>query len=104
LRSDVSDAVEAEGFALNHSKTTEVRAGARQVVTGLIVNSRPALPREEVRRLRAAMHGAARTGLIDKERLRGQLAYLHMVDPAKAAPMLSTFNRLSAHTTKEFLP
>jgi retron-type reverse transcriptase len=80
-----------EGFEVRERKTRVARSGARQVVTGLVVNERVNLPRAHVRRLRAAAHrfatqGAAAVSLdarspsADPERvLRGHLAYLAMV-------------------------
>ncbi len=65
-------------------------------MTGIVVNDRPSVPRDEVRRLRAILHHAAKTGLAAQNReglphfeahLRGKLAYLHMIDPEKAGPL-----------------
>jgi hypothetical protein len=81
------------------------RAAGRQLVTGIVVNEKPAVPRDEVRRLRAILHGARRTGLEAQNRegrprfeawLRGKLAYLAMVDPAKGLPMLGQLDELAA--------
>lgn len=81
-----------EGFALNPKKCRVQRAARRQEVTGVIVNDKLSLPREELRRLRAIVHGAQRTGLAAQNRegrenfeawLRGKIAYVMMVDRAK---------------------
>lgn len=42
-----------EGFALNPRKTRSRPAAARQLVTGVVVNTRPGVPREQRDRLRA---------------------------------------------------
>jgi retron-type reverse transcriptase len=86
-----------EGFRVNEGKTRIMRKGRRQVVTGLITNQYLNLPREQVRRLRAAIHrlktgGAAsldlrsRRGRKDNplQVLQGHLGFLRMVDPKRA--------------------
>lgn len=87
--------VEEEGFALNPAKTRVLRSGARQQVTGVIVNDVLGLSRRERRRLRAGLHQARRKAhsegravQIDAE-LRGKLAYLNMLNPAQAARLLA---------------
>lgn len=83
-----------EGFTVNHAKTRILRRGARQQVTGVVVNEVLGLPRAERRRLRAAVHRArgeaARAGrpLQLDAALRGKLAYLRMLNPAQAERIL----------------
>ncbi|MEO7330215.1 MAG: reverse transcriptase family protein, partial [Minicystis sp.] len=90
--------VTEEGFAVNPKKGRVQRSGRRQSVTGIVVNHKPGVPREEVRELRAILHTAKKTGLEAQNRkgiphfeahLRGKIAYLHMVDPQKAAPLMA---------------
>lgn len=92
-----------EGFTLHPRKGRVQRAGGRQTVTGIVVNQKPALAREEVRRLRAILHGARRTGLEAQNRegrpyfaawLRGKLAYLAMVDRERGLAMLRELDAL----------
>ena len=67
-------------------------------MTGIVVNQKPGVPREEVRKLRSILHHAKTTGLEAQNRegiphfeahIRGKIAYLHMVDPQKAAPLMA---------------
>jgi retron-type reverse transcriptase len=83
-----------EGFALNPKKCRVQRAARRQEVTGVVVNAKPSLAREELRRLRAILHSARATGLSAQNRegrgdfeawLRGKIAYVAMIDPDKGA-------------------
>lgn len=83
---------EDEGFAMNPKKTRVQRAAGRQEVTGVVVNDKLSLPREELRKLRAIVDGARKTGLAAQNRegredfeawLRGKIAYVSMVDAAK---------------------
>ena len=97
--------IEDEGFQLNRKKVRVQRPGRRQSVTGIIVNNKLGLPRKEVRRLRAIVHNATKTGLEAqnrdndpkfRERVLGKLAYLAMVDPEKGRPLLERLQRCSA--------
>jgi hypothetical protein len=105
LLARVRHVVTEEGFAVNPKKGRLQRSGGRQTVTGIVVNDRLGVPREEVRRLRSILHHAETTGLAAQNResvphfeahLRGRLAYLHMIDPERAAPMLARFEALAA--------
>jgi RNA-directed DNA polymerase len=91
--------VDAEGFALNASKTRIMRRGGRQTVTGVIVNKSAGLSRRERRRVRAEIHrlsqGAAAPERGVTQRLRGKLAYLNMLNPLTTAPLLAAFARLT---------
>jgi retron-type reverse transcriptase len=86
-----------EGFAMQEKKGRVQRASGRQTVTGIVVNERPSLPREEIRALRAILHNARKTGLAAQNKehrphfeawLRGKLAYLCMIDRARGSAML----------------
>lgn len=98
----------AEGFLLHPSKVRVQRKGRRQTVTGVVVNEKLSVPRDEVRRLRAILHGARKTGLAAQNRenlphfpawLRGKLAYLAMIDPVKGKKMLAELDALEAQPT-----
>ncbi|MGH2627214.1 MAG: reverse transcriptase family protein [Anaerolineales bacterium] len=87
--------IEEEGFEVRAEKTRVARAGARRMVTGIVVNERPNLPRAQVRTLRAAVNRLVRHGpaaVVMKSRrseesdpvqvLFGHLGFLAMVNPA----------------------
>jgi len=52
----VGEVVVDEGFRLNPAKTSVVRSSQRQLLTGLVVNERPGVPRAELDQLRAVLH------------------------------------------------
>jgi hypothetical protein len=88
--------LETEGFSEQPSKTRVMRRARRQEVTGLTVNTHPAVGRQEIRKLRAILHNAARHGLASQNRdnhpdfaayLRGKVEYVCMVDPARAGQL-----------------
>ena len=78
----------------------------RQTVTGIVVNDaeKLGLPREEVRKLRAIVHNAKKTGLEAQNRdgipdfrahLLGKIAYLAMIDKPKADALLAELKGVS---------
>jgi hypothetical protein len=106
LLSRVERVVEAEGFRVHPDKTRVARKGTRQRVTGLVVNKAadgiPAarVPRDVVRRLRAAIHNReqgkpAREGE-SLEQLKGMAAFIHMTDPVKGRAFLERLEKLAA--------
>lgn len=94
-----------EGFAEHPKKTRIMRRGSRQEVTGVVVNEKPAVAREEVRVLRAILHNALRHGLEAQNRqhhprfiehLRGRVAYVTMIDPMRGAKLKTELDRVLA--------
>jgi retron-type reverse transcriptase len=94
----------AEGFALNPKKTRILRRHCRQMVTGLVVNERPSVPRRELRRLRAILHRARHEGLEAQNRdgrpnfrawLVGKIAYVRMARPDLGARLLAELEALT---------
>jgi RNA-directed DNA polymerase len=99
-----------EGFVEHPDKTRVMRRGRRQEVTGVVVNQRPAVAREDVRRLRAVLHQAKRDGLAAQRRpgpdgalpsvasfvatLRGQIAWVQMVDREKGDRLRAALDAL----------
>ncbi|MHA7634848.1 reverse transcriptase family protein [Corallococcus sp. M7] len=108
LLARVKDIVEAEGFTVHPDKTRVARKGSRQRVTGLVVNEAkdgtPAarVPRDVVRRLRAAIHNRLK-GKPGREgesldQLKGMAAFIHMTDPEKGRMYLAQLAKLEAAT------
>lgn len=93
-----------EGFAVNEKKTRVLRRSDSQNVTGIVVNDRPGVPRDVVRRLRAILHRAKAEGLSAQNRenhpnfemwVRGMIAYVHMVNPKQAASLRAAYEALT---------
>ena len=68
------------------------------------VNARPGVPRDTARRLRAILHRARSEGLAAQNRenhphfeawVRGMVAYVHMINPAQAAPLREALARVT---------
>jgi len=76
---------------VNREKTSLASKGARQTVTGVVVNQVAGLSRQDRRRMRAEAHQrrlAEKSGKpVSAEavaRFEGKLAYLAMLNPAQA--------------------
>lgn len=100
----VEKIIKEEGFALNKDKQRQMIAGTRQYVTGVVVNAKPSLPREKMRRLRAILHNAGKTGIEAqnrkripnfKEYLKGYIAYVNMFNPALYAKFKSQLEQVN---------
>jgi hypothetical protein len=92
------------GFNLNPSKTRVISNGNRQVVTGIIVNTKTSLGVKRTRRIRARVHQFMTGKLVlnrqELMELKGTCAYLAMVNPeqSKYLRMISSaarFKRLA---------
>ncbi len=98
----VGEILADEGFRLNSAKTRIRGTGDRQALAGLVVNSRPAVPREEYDALRALLHNAIHTGLEEQNRdghadfaahVAGRIAWVGQGRPARAAKLQALFVR-----------
>jgi len=96
--------VKAEGFKLKKGKTHLARRGARQEVTGLVVNDGPRVPRAYRRQLRAILHNARKNGLEAQNRekhphfahaLRGRIEFVRSTHPQLAARLLAELKALA---------
>lgn len=92
-----------EGFVLHEEKGRVQRKKGRREVTGVVVNDKPGVAREEVRALRAILHRAKTTGLEAQNRaglprfaehVRGRIAYVSMIDPEKGAKLRAALEAL----------
>ncbi|MGU3437965.1 reverse transcriptase family protein [Actinomycetes bacterium M1A6_2h] len=64
----VTTIVRAEGFSVNVAKTSIRRSHRRQVLAGLVVNQRAAVPRPRYDEIRALLHNASTTGAAQQNR------------------------------------
>ena len=102
---EVMEQLRQEGFSLHPDKTRVARRNARQSVTGIVVNDHPSVPRPLIRRLRAILHNAKKTGLNAQNRadhphfeswVRGMIAYIEMANPSQGAKLRQTYEGLSS--------
>ncbi|MBK8254725.1 MAG: RNA-directed DNA polymerase [Polyangiaceae bacterium] len=103
----VTTILKSEGFRIHKKKTSIMRKGARQAVTGLIINSEVGaasarVPRDVIRNLRAAIKNRE-LGRPGKEgetlaQLQGLAAFVYMSDPVKGRTFLDRIAKLQAPT------
>jgi len=104
LIKSVTAIVKAEGFTIHPSKTRVMRKGARQKVTGLVVNAAPGrplarVPRKTLRHLRAAIRNRelGRPGKGESlDQLRGMASFVMMTDRERGRALMARLDRLAA--------
>ncbi|TAL23308.1 MAG: RNA-directed DNA polymerase [Aquabacterium sp.] len=98
LLRQVDHVLHDEGFTPHPDKQRVMRAGSRQEVTGVVVNQKPSVSRDERRRLRAALHNAQRNGIeaatwqgrpATRETLVGYARFVQMVDAHQGAGLFA---------------
>ena len=100
--------VKAEGFEIHPKKTRVMRTGARQQLTGLVVNKaegRPParVPRKRIRDLESAIYNRekGRPGKGESlEQLKGLAAFVMMADRAKGKALMERIDKLIAAARK----
>ncbi|MCI0377096.1 MAG: reverse transcriptase family protein [Gemmataceae bacterium] len=104
LMAKVRHIAQDEGFTINEDKSRVLRRNAAQLVTGLVVNQKPTIRRQEIRRLRAILHRARHEGLEKQNRtgdprflarLRGKIALVHMIRPDLGLQFSQTLKALT---------
>jgi RNA-directed DNA polymerase len=93
-----------QGLRLNARKTRVMPAAGRQRVTGVVVNVRPNVAREELDRLKAILHNAARHGPDSQNRdhhpdfrahLLGRIAWVAALNPSRGARLRERFDAIA---------
>lgn len=93
----------AEGFVASPNKTHVRRAGERQLVTGLVVNVHPAVPREERERLEAILFRCVKNGPAAENRegrpdfrawLAGKIGWVTHVRPQHGEKLARLFAQI----------
>jgi retron-type reverse transcriptase len=93
----VKQIVAAEGLTPHPDKQHVMRSAQRQSVTGIVVNDKPSIERDTLRRFRATLYQVEKDGPAGKQwngntnvidALEGYAQFIKMVDAAKGAPLL----------------
>jgi hypothetical protein len=100
----IDQILQQEGFAEHPGKRQVLRPHRRQLVTGIVVNEHPAIPRDERRRFRAILANCRKHGIDSQARgrddfvdmLRGFAAYAFMVSPALGQRWVAEVDELVA--------
>lgn len=98
LRAWIAAIVQAEGFALRADKTRLMPAHQRQLVTGVVLNTRPNLPRAQFDLLKARLHRLSLQAAVpqtERARLQGQLQWARQwLAPSRAARLQALFDAI----------
>jgi RNA-directed DNA polymerase len=99
----VEQVVREERFHTNRKKRRLLREHQRQVVTGVIVNERLNVCRRDYDRLKATLCNCVRHGAASQNRtqhphfaehLRGRIAHVQQLNPARGAKLLALYERI----------
>ncbi len=86
----VKQVIEDEGFTIYPDKLSVMRKGSQQKVTGIVVNDKMGIDRNELRKFRALIHQIGQTGIVGKtfrqgvdleNSMRGYAEFISMVKP-----------------------
>jgi RNA-directed DNA polymerase len=96
IRAAVAEIVRDEGFRLNERKSRLMTSAGRQELCGVVVNAHANVARRDYDRLKAIVHNAATRGPqdLDRARLRGRIAWVESVNPARGARLREEFARI----------
>jgi retron-type reverse transcriptase len=94
--------IENEGFVVHPKKIKVMRKGARQEVTGVVVNEKLNISRERLKEFRAVLHHLDTKGLVGAkfgkghilESIQGFANYVLMVNPEKGAILKEKVNKI----------
>lgn len=101
----VKKTIKAENFTIHPDKFKVLRKGAKQEVTGIIVNEKIAVDRKKLKNFRATLYQVEKHGIEGKQwnyssnflaSIKGYANFIHQVDPVKGAVYLEQVNRLLA--------
>ncbi|MDB4935939.1 MAG: Retron-type RNA-directed polymerase [Labilithrix sp.] len=104
LEALVAAIVRDEGFVVNHRKTRVMRAGVRQLVTGVVVNARMNPARDAYDRLKATLHNCATRGPRPEDvqghpdfraHLAGRIAHVASLNPTRGQRLARMFERIA---------
>ncbi len=99
----IIEIIEGNGFTINKEKTRLHSRGSKQKVTGLVVNDKLSIGRENKKKLRAIVHNILIKGPIVenrsndpffRERIFGYLGYANLIDPEFAAPLINSLKKI----------
>ena len=100
----VTTIVASEGYTINTRKTRLMLHSQRQQLTGVVVNARPNIRRDDYDELKAVLHNCARHGPASQNRdklphfrahLAGRIAHVSQLNPARGARLAASFAAIS---------
>ncbi len=95
--------ITSERFSANKRKRKIIRNSQRQCVTGVVVNEKVNISRQDYDRLKAILHNCMKLGPQTQNRdklpdfashLRGRIAHVKQLNPARGAKLLSIYEKI----------
>lgn len=95
--------IASEGLTINTEKTTIMRKGRQQRVTGIVVNEKLNIPREDMRRFRALLHNISVNGWKNQkwkgtqalaQSIKGYISFVKMVNPQRGLQFENTLAQI----------
>jgi hypothetical protein len=92
-----------EGYAINPRKTRLMHRSGRQQLTGVVVNLKPNIRRDDYERLKATLHNCLRHGATSQNReglpdfrmhLQGRIAHVRRFNPVRAERLAEDFRAI----------
>ena len=92
-----------EGFEINHRKTRAMHRSHRQLLTGIVVNEKPNVRRQDFDRLKATLTNCVRHGPVSQNggmradfraHLVGRIAYVRSLNRERASRLQALFDRI----------
>jgi len=105
-KSAIESIIISEGFTLNREKTNYVHRSNKQIVTGLSVNERVAIPKRFRKNIHTHLHNSVRSGPYEhlkkndirfnnfREWLAGNIRYIEQLHPEEAKKMWRKFDQI----------
>ena len=99
----VTQIIRQEHFRVNRRKRQVLRANRALVVTGVVVNRKINVRRRQFERLKAVLYNCVHKGPLTQNhaghprfaaQLRGQIAYVSQLNPARGAKLLALYDRI----------
>jgi 2'-5' RNA ligase len=104
LIKDITSIVSNEGFEVHPDKTRVFHKSRRQEVTGIVVNRKLSVSRDDIKKFRAILHNCEKHGIESQNKekhpnfiayLRGYCSFISMVDSEKGKKFREQIDRIS---------
>jgi hypothetical protein len=105
---DVREILRPAGLYMNKTKTKVRKRYHRMKVTGIIVNEKPNIPRENWRNFRACLHNIKskepyeKVSDLDLQRIRGYIEWVKTINPTRGKQFLAEFEKILNMQKKYF--
>jgi len=98
----IAKIAQEENFAVNFHKCRVISQAQRQTATGIVLNQKANVTRQEYQRIKAILHNCARFGSESQQGqqpdfhayLRGKIAFISSINPTKGEKLKQLYQRI----------